>query len=281
MRYSDQHRFFFVHIPKCAGRSIGKAIEPVVRFPKREMAQDTGLSVAEIQTHLKVLHYDHPVLGPLDPYHIPLPPLRKHFPRTFDLVETSASFAVVREPRDRFLSALTQRMKEYLGYTSFRLEDQVVRDEAKAVCEWLDGRNVFTDMEYVHFTRQIDYVEVDGRRVVDRVFPMQDMAAVTAWVGEQGFMPEIEHGFERRQPKSWFKVIHPATRAVAKALPTPIRKVVYPLWMKSGLFASAAAQYSAVELGKEVESFISDFYSPDRVLWDSAQSAGTATTDAK
>ena len=273
MRYSDTHRFFFVHIPKCAGRSVIKAVTPVSRYPYDEMASDIGIGVEKAREEFVATGYRHAELGPIDPFHLPLPILEKHFPRTFSLIDGTASFAVVREPRARFVSALMQRMREHLGYASLRLEDPAVQSEALAVCEWLDGREAFADVQYVHFTRQIDYVDIDGQRVVDRIFAIDDMAGVEAWLRERGADASVEFGFERRQPKSWFKTFHPATRLAAKALPRPVRAALYPLWIKSGLFAPAAGQYEVLRFTDDVERFIERYYRADRELHEAVAGA--------
>ncbi len=58
-------------------------------------------------------------------------------------------------------------------------------DEAGRVCDWLDGHSRFTDIEYIHFARQIDYAEIDGQRLVTALFPVNRTDALSSWIADQ------------------------------------------------------------------------------------------------
>ena len=274
MRYADKQNLFFAHIPKCAGRSVIKALGASTRYPFAEMAADTGLTVEEAEARFVHTGYDHPALGPIDPFHLPLPVLSEHFPRTYGLVSNATAFAILREPRARFISALTQRMREHLGYSNLRLEDPAVQTEAEAVCEWLRGRAVFADVTYVHFTRQADYVEEGGRRIVRHLFSIDDMGGLESWLGSQGLDVEIEYGFDRRQPKKWFRALHPIASGASRLLPTAVRRAIYPYWVNSGVFARAVSEYDQLQFSDGVERFIRDYYAKDAELYRSVAGGG-------
>ena len=269
MKYVDKENLFFVHIPKCAGTDVGKAMGVAARYPFEEMAADIGIPLASLDP-ARCLH---PTLGMIAPTHIPLPFLEAHFPRVWALLSGATSFALVREPRARFISALTQRLMEFKGTGAIRLDDDLVQREAAEVCEWLDARNSFCDLEYVHFTRQADYTILNGEPRVDHVFPLERIDAMAAWLArEQRFPIKVTRHHARHQPRKWFTGLQPAVRLLARSgLPKPFREAIYPLWMKSGLFAPASEQYDKLALASDVEAFIPRYYAADMVLYGQAQ----------
>lgn len=269
MKYIDKSALFFIHIPKCAGTDIGKAMGAAARYPFEEMAADIGIPLADLDP----ARCFHPTLGLIAPTHIPLPFLESHFPRVWALFSGATSFALVREPRARFISALTQRLMEFKGTGAIRLDDDLVQREAAEVCEWLEARGSFCDLEYVHFTRQVDHITLNGEQRVDHVFPLERTDAMAAWLArEQGLPIEVTHHHARRQPRKWFTGLQPAVRILARnGLPKPVREAIYPLWMKSGLFAPAAKQYDGLAFASDVEAFIPRYYAADRVFYGQAQ----------
>jgi hypothetical protein len=132
-------------------------------------------------------------------------------------------------------------------------------------------------MEFVHFTRQIDYAEVDGQRIVTAVFPLDRTAAAAAWIArETGLAIDITHDHRRREPKSWARAVQPAARFVGrKLIPHPLKVAIYPYWMNSRAFADASLRYDTIDLGPDIESFIAKYYAADRALHAEASAAAS------
>ena len=113
MKYSADQKLFFVHIPKCAGLSIYRGLDAIAEFPWASFARDNKEAEAALRDRVTPFGYTHAELGEIHQAHIPLAILARDFPETFALLEHSTSFAVLRDPRDRFISALRQHLREF------------------------------------------------------------------------------------------------------------------------------------------------------------------------
>lgn len=285
MKYVPKAGLFFVHVPKCAGTSIQKALD-IEGTRYVEFAQDLGISEGEaarisLSDRFKGDFslqaqggYTHPVMGPIHPVHLPLHYIEAHLPKTWKVLsEAPYSCAVTRAPRGRFLSALMQRMREFGDTGALRVDDPRVKDEAARVCDWLSARDMFCDRDYSHFTRQIDFAELDGTPIIKAHFPMEQTGALTSWIAQStGLQIDIAESHARRQPKRWGKAMQPAARFVGRTLmPKRLRKVLHPLWISSGAFTNAKSAYDTVDLGTDVEKFIRSYYARDAALHAKAQ----------
>ena len=112
MIISDRHRFAFVHIPKCAGTSVRKALRPI---DARDSIFD-GMGT-------------HPHMGMVNYAHFTLDDLSCHFPDQYRKVAEYRSVAIVRDPVDRFFSAIFQRLREFKGYEQSRITAKVIAGE--------------------------------------------------------------------------------------------------------------------------------------------------------
>jgi len=150
-------RVVFIHIPKCAGTSVGNQLK---RLPNWKW--DEGL-------------IDHPELGQICPAHIPLAFLETYYPADFAKLAACESFALVRDPHDRFASAVFERIDWYLGVNRIEVTIDQALGEARRVIDWLRGREHFCDAEYIHFSRQVDYIALDGEQLVRHIYPVEEM----------------------------------------------------------------------------------------------------------
>ncbi|MGR3378844.1 hypothetical protein [Salipiger abyssi] len=279
MKYLPDRGIYFIHVPKCAGMSVHKALD-LEEASYDCLAEDLGVEMEEAarlalsqrfpaEPGMWPQGFDHPALGHIHPIHLPLGYIRSTLPETWKALSTAPySFAMTRAPRGRFLSALMQRLKEFRGAGAIRADDPLVREEAERVSDWLSRHDPFCAAEYAHFTRQTDFVDLDGARVVKAVFPVDRTDALSAWLSENtGLEIEIPRTHTRRQPKPWARAVQPAARFVARRLLTqPVRKALYPIWTGSGLFADAKKTYGTVDLGPDVDAFIAEYYAGDEAL---------------
>lgn len=272
MRFAPDHNLFFVHIPKNAGQSVRNAMTRAARVSFNALASDLQVTETEAEAATEQ-GFRHPELGFIKPEHLPLWALNAHFPTVFETMLGASSCALARPPRDRFFSALLQRMREFGGSGAIRADDPRVIDEAARVCDFLAGNPRSLAAEYIHFTPQSDFVCLSGERIVEAVFPIRETGALARWAQhETGIHLEIEHDHARRQPKPWAKNVQPLARFVGHTLmPAAVRRAVHPLWVKSGVFATAAKGYSTIELGADVEAFIRDYYARDEALCADAE----------
>jgi hypothetical protein len=249
MIIDDVHRMAFIHIPKCAGTSVRKQLDPI----------DTTGGVFYPMI-------DHPVLGRIHGSHIPLAFLRDHYPAEFAKLERYRSFALIREPLGRFASAAFQRLKGHHRVVPGEITPAMALREAHEVMEWLDGRGPFCDAPYIHFARQSDYVRVDGQQIVRNLFAMGDMA---------GFAAAIEaacgvHLDPERRENTNFASSNPLTRHVRRAL-RPLYRRLTPWEFRQKLLLKVKEAnpgrdeplYAAFRNDAKVRAFVDRYYADD------------------
>lgn len=281
MLYSEQANLVFIHVPKNAGKSMRNALARSPGISHAFLASDLGVDEARAEAAMDE-EVDVPGLGAVKPAHLPLAIAEARFPATWATIRGGRSFILVRSPRERFFSALMQRLGEFGDAGVIRADDPVVRREARRVCQWLDGRGPFADAGYIHFSRQVDYADLRGERAVSAVFPVERIDLAARWIEEEtGLRLDVTHDHARREPRKWAGAIQPAARFIARhAMPRAMKKAIYPLWMNSGVFSDAADRYASLDLGADVERFIADFYACDARLHDEAlRAAHSAATN--
>ncbi len=171
MILSDRYQFVFIHVPKCAGTSVRTAVSPY------HDANSRFLKSVEM----------HPSLGEVDFRHLPLALLRDIDPEAFEKLKTYDSFALVRNPFQRFRSALAQRTKMYLGKEFAQLEEGNIRAEIDRVMDYLQTEPRVIAPEFIHFSRQSDYIMLDGVQLVRHTYPIERLdllgAALRSHIG--------------------------------------------------------------------------------------------------
>jgi len=161
---SDRHRFIFVHVPKAAGSSIRRQLLQV--DPE---AQD----LRSIRPH--------PTLGNVDHGHIALHRMRNHFPELWRAMGEYYSFALIREPMERFGSAIGQWLLASKKLPVVNLSERQLRneiDEVVALLKEVGEREVPPLL--THFQRQIDFVKLDNKIMVDTVRPLEAIDLLSA-----------------------------------------------------------------------------------------------------
>lgn len=172
---SDTERFVFMHNPKVGG-----------------MAFRTSLMTYETRENYFFEWKMNPVIGrTIDMAHITAFQLRNLYPEAFDSVRTYLKFGFVRNPYDRFFSALSQHLKLATPYlrtavlndpeTFYRVANHFARNV-------LNPDKIDADHRLVHFRRQSAFFYLDGRIWVDRVFHLERAAEevtdpIRGWLG--------------------------------------------------------------------------------------------------
>lgn len=161
MIINDQHKFCFIHIPKCAGMSV--------RGPLKAYDSTNGQFDGRVGNHSE--------LGLLDYVHIPLLILKSHFIDEYNKVRDYYTFAVVRDPVERFSSSLTQRLKMYGSKTIMEYSKHDLMHEIDFCIEYLQTNKDKTILppEFIHFQKQSSYIYCDGKQVVDKFFTVHQL----------------------------------------------------------------------------------------------------------
>lgn len=174
MIVSDSEKFVFIHNPKCGGMSCHNAL---LKFDTRD---NFFFEWKTVNPEGKVLDMAH-----VTPFQ-----LRKFFPRAFVDVKDYLKFTFVRNPYDRFLSAISQHLK--LG--SDQMRRAILSDEttfynvaSSFARTSLNLNSIANDHKLVHFRPQVNFVNIDGRQWADLVFHLEDASElegspVAAWL---------------------------------------------------------------------------------------------------
>ena len=186
MLISRTYGFAYLHIPKCAGSSVRHQLQPL----------------NEVHERFGGWRF-HEEIGWFDAQHTPLARLRHSFPEDFQLLATLDVFAVCRDPVTRFISALAQRLREFRGRAVETFEPPEIRREVDEVIEHLEVAAPFPHIEFVHFARQSDYIELDGRRFVSFLYPIERLHRMLAELKERtGYrLDPSYHGNASQRPR--------------------------------------------------------------------------------
>lgn len=256
---SDRHKFAFVHIPKCAGTSVRNAL--------RDLNDPS----------LKRMFFDHETLGKLHFTHLPLWLLREHFPDIFDRLCAYTSFAYTRDPMERFGSAVMQHSREFLGYASADITSTILVDTAAETIRFLTAHPKSTDHRFVHFTPQIDFVELDGECIVDNIDPVGDFSRLNHFLSDHGLNTikettrdnaTVEPGSESL--KSILNNLRPIYR---KLLPPKVKTAIWLKLIDAGVYRPRVDGYAPLRQNKEIASFVYDFYGQDFELFERVSTA--------
>ena len=253
MILSERYRTAFIHIPKCGGSSVRAALQ---------IYHDSGA-----WPHNNAA--DHPDLGWTQFNHVPLAVLKQYFPDAFERVESFESFAISRDPLARFRSACAQRARQHLGFNIEDVSDARVRGMVDEVIAHLSRADGFPAVEFVHFTRQRDFVDLGGERIVKNVFPLERLddffAAISVHL-EGDVRPQS-------RKRATYGYRSPVLRAVVPPLARATRR-----WMPKAAYQRVRSRVHGVvkrsygEAGSkvfesdEVRDFASEFYAGDAEL---------------
>jgi hypothetical protein len=268
---SDRYQFAFIHVPKCAGTSVRRALA--------EYDDRSGLYT--------ILTGGHPVLGRVDLGHLPLFTLREHFSREFNNIRNYWSFALIRDPYERFGSSLAQRLKLYGDRPLIQLTEQEVEREIEHAIAHLSGipRGQLLEQEYVHFQPQVDYLFLDGERIVQSVYAVDQLDMLLADVSRRigSDSPQFTDTVSEMANRSMTYRSDRIRRLVQSARPAIRRLAGYlPERAKDRLreFVYVTRDRSLRRLfqADHVRRFIADYYREDIAFWESerANRAGTA-----
>jgi hypothetical protein len=255
MILDDKYETAFIHIPKCGGTSI-------------------SLQFRELDSYGGAFRRKgvHPALGAIHYAHIPLSFLARHYPVEFGKVSAYRSFALARDPHERFASATFQRLEEFIGVPKPDITLTRALDEARAVMRWLAGRGAFCDLEHIHFTRQIDFVSMDGAPVVDEVYPIEDIAGLAAALEARcqiRFDPDRRANTNFGSSSRVLSVLRYAKPLYSRVTTWEFRERLLLLARRWKL-QSPHALYDAFREDREISAFVQDYYAEDFTLYRTA-----------
>ena len=254
MILSDRYRFVFIHVPKCAGTSVRAAVAPY------HDADSRFLKGVEL----------HPDLGEIDFRHLPLGLLRDIDPEAFEKLKIYDSFALIRDPFQRFRSALAQRTKMYLGKEFAQLDQVDIRAEIDRVIDYLKSEPRVIAPEFIHFSRQSDYIGVDGVQLVRHVYPLERLDLLGAALGRHIGTDELQIGhankttvFRHPQLKH---LLRGGSAAARRVLPRALHEALRVHARRKLMRPGGTAPLPAFD-HPAVQAFINSYYAADIALY--------------
>lgn len=254
MIISDRYKLAFVHIPKCGGSTVRHALAAIDDRPG--LYDDVG---------------HHEDLKHVDFKHLPLRLLKQNFSRDFQLIREYRAYGLCRDPSERFLSALLQRIMMYGHARRETLSRSEIAAQMDEVITYLSGREAVDDFRFIHFEKQYNFLYADGEQVVDRIYRLADIGRmsedIAAYTG-------LEMGFETKRNES----LHARNGAVQFAIDKlwPIGQRVLPTsvtnlrhHVKRYIYAPARENLGDIVGSVEVKRFIQSYYSQDIELFHS------------
>lgn len=159
----NQEKLFFIHIPKCAGTYVKAIAGHLDAYPKQ---------FDRVKCHKNI--------GKIDFTHIPLNVMRDHFPEIFKKLDHYNSFAIIREPHERFRSSLSQYLKMYSDKPIHSFNSKELIFEAIRVIELIKKYylNGILPYELIHFQPQNTYTHLNNEKKVTNLFMQEDVEKV-------------------------------------------------------------------------------------------------------
>lgn len=257
-----QHKFIFVHIPKCAGTSV--RIQIVKCDPDH-------ISIGRVQTH--------PKLGKLDYGHIPLTMLREEFPDYHAYFADMTPFAVVRDPLSRVGSAIRQVLWQYEQRPMTMIPAEELRDKTLKLLDEVAAQIDAPSAPFIFFARQKGFIYDGDTQVVQHLIPMELVAAFLDHLGQRTGTPlETETRANQNVDLRFKSLGGPAywlNDLLRRSLPTDLHSRIKDTGLKLLATRKNPAQSSGILDLPELRDFVATYYAEDQAIYDRV-SAGAA-----
>lgn len=252
MIISDELGFVFIRNPKCASVTIRHHLIPYDSY----RGEFTRIGT-------------HPILGPLDFSHLPLAILREYFSEPFRKVCEYSSYAIVRDPRTRFASAVFYHLARFQGIQVSRASLPLLEKKALEICAKLRSPDERRKVEFVHFLRQVDFVRVDGNAVVKNLYLFEELPRFASdFQARHGISIDLRtrHNPSRTSDSSLVTAVKAAGRPLFNKLLSKVQREKLRSAVDSVLKNSPQRTYEQLLANKSVSEFIGDYYNDDIAL---------------
>lgn len=138
MIINHQHRLVFIHIPKCGGTSVRNTLRHL----------HEGDAIWDV-----VGRQPHPALGVIAYNHLPLKSIKDHFPKLYEDISNYESFAIVRDPKIRFISSVSEYLNVSARIEASQLTPQHFDRAATSACEYLLKNEHIDDHSFISKNR--------------------------------------------------------------------------------------------------------------------------------
>ena len=268
----DTHRFIFIHIPKCAGTSVRKALAPY---------DETNGQFARRAYH--------ETLGHIDYGHIPLFVLKKHFSDKYEKLLRYDSYAVLRDPYSRFPSSLAQHLRMYRQVEMRQLSPKMLKrviDETLNILGDHADPMAYLPHQYIHFQRQKDFIYLEEIKITKNLYTTHIASEVITSIGDLIGKP-LKPVSDAIQPKenetqfyrsAWIRMLVEHSKPLLKAVLREERWESLKQATRDRVFTSSDRRLQAVFDSDHVRDFIADYYQDDIDLFETVHQSELIST---
>lgn len=264
MIIDDKHKIVFVHIPKCAGTTVRQYLQ------KWDGAN--SMFTARVDYH--------PSLGRLDYVHMPLFILNDHFPDEMKKIKEYWSFAIIRDPFERFASSVSQRLRVYGGKPLKEFSMREIELEAIRCIEFLkkyDCQGRCLPPEYIHFQRQVDYIYLNSEKIIDELYSSKEIDQAKKNILDRiGILDGKENEFTES-----VESVKNKTEVYRFKKLSVLRRLVDPVWsvirryvprtvlnkIKRLVYLESNERMEKFYSDQSISTFVNEYYAQDIYLW--------------
>lgn len=256
MIISHRHQIAFVHIPKCAGTSVRSQLNAI---------SDTEIRFAKFKMH--------PVLGRVHMGHLPLWVIRDHYPDYFESLCAYRTYAVCREPHARFQSAVSEQLGDRLHGKSQRESQDLMVDTALRAIDAISGTKRLVDGNYCVFIPQTHFVYLDCKKIVKKIFQMQDVNILLQEISDISGKEFSTHSRNNQslnfRVKSLEKPLRRLNEMASFALPKSIHNKTKQYVQKIAV-RPPSEKVQVLKQRRDIYEFVEEYYFDDFLLYEQA-----------
>jgi hypothetical protein len=249
---SDPLRLAFMHIPKCAGSTVRNALAPFNSYRFDE-------------------YFDYPDGGRQLFDHLPLADVRTYLPEVYEKIADYESYAILREPHERFASALAQYLRSFHKMKLSRQSDALFRQRALEVLARLAIPQERRALEMMFFQKQAAFVTIDGRQIVRNLYGFDELHRLSSDL-------RLRHGIvvDLSERRNQARLEDSAPVRALKNLGRPLYRRILSeertgrmrLALRTVTGNSPLRLYRQIFDDDEIRAFVDDFYAEDRALYE-------------
>jgi len=214
--------------------------------------------------------HDHAELGRLDYTHLPLDVVRHVCPEDFEKIRHYHAFTLIRDPRARFVSALSQRLKMYSNRELAQRDISDVNRLARQVVEILQEPGAAHRPEFIHFARQSEFIFCDGERLVETIYPTSQVSVMVQRLSELTGEDLGQVGNDNQTMvfrRNGFRNLAMAGKWVGEQTLGPVRTRLARNVFRQLLMKPLQNSHEAYMFGDDVIDFVRNYYAQDFELY--------------
>lgn len=260
MIISDAYKFAFIHIPKCGGTDI--------KFDLRSLDSYDGAFDGLVREYKG---------RPVDFTHLPLNIVKEEFPDIFSKLTYYETYAVVREPMGRFISAVNQFIKAKYSVGSHEFSDSDFSEVAREIVDCLKNSHDKLDPLLIYFQPQSSFIYFDDVCLVKNLYPIEYVSNMKNDMSKRYDIDFTIRKLGRKynaslEYRSW--IAHAFGLMVPRTVRAQLRKMLPQRALESlrlVLFRPSSRSISALD--SETVAFLQGFYQRDLEIYQEASRA--------